>query len=299
MAEFKYKVFSSIPSIDMEDCKRVRAIRKEDITRHKNPDFKIEVVPEEDFELRRIMEMFMFIKEAYEKDERLVLIMPNPHPEYKHVAYLINKFKINCKKLWTFNMDEYCDDEGNVAPESLPGSFNRSFHDSFYYKIDEKLRPPINQCIGFTNENKKDYSKMIEDLGGADVCFGALGWSGHIAFIDPGSPEFHSETLEEFLTMGARVTTLNPVTICQECLDPSGDWSSIPSRAVTIGPKEIMQAKLYQSWNGFHIKGTNISWERFIVRLAAHGPVTQYIPASILQMRKTEFKIREVLAENV
>ena len=299
MAEFKYKVFSSIPFVDMEDCKRVRAISKEDITKHKNPDFKIEVVPEEDFELRRIMEMFMFIKEASEKDERLVLIMPNPHPEYKHVAYLINKFKINCKKLWTFNMDEYCDDEGNVAPESLPGSFNRSFHDSFYYKIDENLRPPVNQCIGFTNENKKDYSKMIEDLGGADVCFGALGWSGHIAFIDPGSPEFYSETLEEFLTMGSRVTTLNPVTICQECLDPSGDWSSIPSKAVTIGPKEIIQAKLYQSWNGFHIKGTNISWERFIVRLAAHGPVTQYIPASILQMRKTEYKIREVLAENV
>ena len=99
--------------------------------------------------------------------------------------------------------------------------------------------------------------------------------------------------------MGSRVTTLNPVTICQECLDPSGDWSSIPSKAVTIGPKEIIQAKLYQSWNGFHIKGTNISWERFIVRLAAHGPVTQHMPASILQMRKTEFKIREVLAENI
>ena len=127
MAEFKYKVFSSIPFVDMEACKKVRAIRKEDITKHKNPDFKIEVVPEEDFELRRIMEMFMFIKEACEKDERLVLIMPNPHPEYKHVAYLINKFKINCRKLWTFNMDEYCDDDGNVAPESLPVSFNRSF----------------------------------------------------------------------------------------------------------------------------------------------------------------------------
>ncbi|MHB9129121.1 MAG: sugar phosphate isomerase family [Candidatus Humimicrobiaceae bacterium] len=140
---------------------------------------------------------------------------------------------------------------------------------------------------------------MIEDLGGADVCFGALGWSGHIAFIDPGSPEFYTESLEEFLAMGSRVTTLNPVTICQECLDPSGDWSSIPSKAVTIGPKEIIQAKLYQSWNGFHIKGTNISWERFIVRLAAHGPITHYIPASILQIRKTEYKIREVLAENV
>ena len=40
---------------------------------------------------------------------------------------------------------------------------------------------------------------MIEDLGGADVCFGALGWSGHIAFIDPGSPEFYAKPWKSFL----------------------------------------------------------------------------------------------------
>jgi 6-phosphogluconolactonase/glucosamine-6-phosphate isomerase/deaminase len=94
---------------------------------------------------------------------------------------------------------------------------------------------------------------MLADLGGADVCFGALGWAGHIAFIDLGAPEFACDSLEEFLTMGPRIATLNPITIAQECLDPSGDWSSIPPKAATIGPKEIMSAKLYHSWDGFHI----------------------------------------------
>lgn len=299
MTEFNHKIFSSMPFQDMEACKRVRAIKKEDIAKHKNPDFKIEVVPNEDFELRRILEMFVFIKEASEKNEKLVLILPNPHPEYKHVAYLINKFKVNCRKLYTFNMDEYCDEEGNPAPNTWAGSSNKSFMESFYYQIEENLRPLVEQCTGFTNKNKNDYGKMIEELGGADVCFGALGWSGHIAFIDPGAPEFLCDTLDEFLSMGPRTVTLNPITIAQECLEPSGDWSSIPPKALTIGPKEIMEAKLYQSWNGFHIKCTNISWQRFIVRLAAHGPVTQLMPSSILQLRKTEFKIREVLAENV
>ena len=299
MTEFKHKIFTAMPFRDMEACKKVRMIKKEDITKHSNPDFRIEVVANEDFELRRIIEMFMFIKEASEKDEQLVMIMPNPHPEYKHVAYLINKFKVNCHKLWTFNMDEYVDEDDKVAPDDWPLGFNNCFLNSFYYQIDEKLRLPRSQCVGFTDKNIKDYGRMIEDLGGADVCFGALGWSGHIAFVDPGAPEFACDTLGEFLKMGPRIVTLNPITIAQECLDPSGDWSSIPPRAATIGPKEIMGAKLYQSWNGFHIKNTNISWERFIVRLAAHGPVTHLMPASILQLRRTDFKIREVLAENI
>ncbi len=299
MVDFKHKIFSSIPFDDMEACKRVRAIKKEDIDKHSNPDFKIEVVPGEDFEIRRIVEMFMFIKEAAERDEQLVLILPNPHPEYKHVAYLINKFKVNCRKLWTFNMDEYVDEDNKVAPDNWKYGFNYCFLNSFYYQIDEKLRPPRNQCVSFTDKNIKDYGKIIEDLGGADVCFGAIGWTGHIAFIDPGTPEFACNSLDEFLKMSSRIVTLNPVTVAQECLDPSGDWSSIPPRAATIGPKEIMGAKLYQSWNGFYIKNTRISWERFIVRLSAHGPVTHLIPASILQLRRTDFKIIDVIAENV
>jgi len=299
MTELRHKIFSAMPFQDMGACRRVRAIKKEDICKHSNPDFKISVIKNEDFELRRILDMFMFIKDAADKDEQLVLILPNPHPEYKHVAYLINKFKVDCKKLWTFNMDEYVDEDGKVAPDDWPNGFNYCFLNNFYYQIDEKLRPPRHQAVGFTDKNIGDYGKMIEDVGCADVCFGAIGWAGHVAFIDPGSPEFTADTMGEFLEMGPRIVTLNPITIAQESLEPSGDWSNIPPKAVTIGPKEIMGAKLYQSWNGFHVAGTNISWERFIVRLAAHGPVTQYIPASMLQLRRTDFFIKEVLAENV
>ena len=33
-----------------------------------------------------------------------------------------------------------------------------------------------------SSENINDYGKMLEDLGDADVCYGGIGWCGHIAF---------------------------------------------------------------------------------------------------------------------
>lgn len=42
--EFTYELAKFIPFRDQEVCARVRAIRKEDITKHANPDFKIQVI---------------------------------------------------------------------------------------------------------------------------------------------------------------------------------------------------------------------------------------------------------------
>ena len=59
-----------------------------------------------------------------------------------------------------------------------------------------------------------------------------------------------------------------------------------PPKAVTVGPRDVAAAKLRSSWNGFGC-GESL-WQRFIVRLALHGPVTPRVPASILQLFETE-----------
>ena len=89
------------------------------------------------------------------------MILPNPAHCYRKVAYLINKFQVNCKNLYTFNMDEYADENGNIAPESYPQSFMRSLKQYFYYQIDKDLRPDEKNIQTPTNNNIKDYSKMI------------------------------------------------------------------------------------------------------------------------------------------
>ncbi len=303
MQDFKFSISQWAPFRDEEVCERVRNIKRKDIEKHSNPNLSIKILKDTDISFMNAWDIFNRIKQSSEENKKLVLILPQPHPLYSKVAYLINKFNINCKNLWTFNMDEWADEDGNIAPETYRNGFLYAMKHNFYYQIEEKLRPPENQIIGPTNKNFKDYEKMIDDLGGADVCYGGIGWSGHLAFIEPGSPEFKANSLEEWKEMGPRIVTLSPFTIAQSSLDPdfgmSGDWSAIPPKAATIGPRQILQAKLRCSWNSFTISQTLVSWQRFTVRLALFGPVTPDIPASMLQLAPSNFYMSESIAKDI
>lgn len=300
--DFTYGVTGHAPFRDAAVAARVRSITREDFTKHDNPEFRIRVIPDEEIAFMRINDIFSRIKESSERNEKLVLILPQPHPQYISVAYMINKYRINCKNLFTFNMDEWADEEGNSAPETWPRGFMYAMLNNFFYRIDEDLRPPREQINGPNKNNVEHYGTMIEDLGGADLCDGGIGWSGHVAFVEPGSPEF-AGSLDEFKSMGARLVTLSPFTIAQSCLDAdfgmSGDWASVPPKAYTIGPAQVLGARLRNSWNHFNISGTSLSWQRFSVRMAVHGPVTPEVPASILQIGPTNMYVSETIAETI
>jgi 6-phosphogluconolactonase/glucosamine-6-phosphate isomerase/deaminase len=303
MEDFNFKMAKWMPFQDQNECRRVAAIRREDIAKHSNPDFKIKVLDDEEFPFRLVTDVYLRIKNAADEGRRLVLILPQPEPLYSWVAFLLNQSRVNCRHLYTFNMDEYADEQGNIAPESWPNSFLYNMKKNFYAKLESSLRPPEKQIQGPTNANFRDYGTMIEDLGGADVCYGGIGWSGHIAYIEPGPEAFASQTLEEWKKIGPRIVELTPFSILQNSLGPefgqSGDWSSVPPKGATIGPAQIVGAKLRSSWNGFRVARSMVSWQRFTVRLAAHGPVTPLVPASILQTLPSELYLSETLAADV
>jgi 6-phosphogluconolactonase/glucosamine-6-phosphate isomerase/deaminase len=300
---FDYRMARWMPFQDQKECRRVASITREDITKHPNPNFKIDVIPDVEFPFRQFTDIFFRIKQASDEGRRLVLILPQPEPEYAWVAFLLNKFRVNCRDLYTFNMDEYADQDGNIAPETWPNSFHYNMKKNFYAKLAPELRPPEKQIQGPSDANFRDYGKMIADLGGADVCYGGIGWSGHIAYIEPGSEAFAASSLEEWKKIGPRIVELTPFSILQNCLDPefgqSGDWSAVPPKGATIGPAEIIGAKLRSSWNAFMVGRSKVSWQRFTVRLAAHGPVTQLVPASIIQTLPSELHLSETLAADI
>ena len=140
---------------------------------------------------------------------------------------------------------------------------------------------------------------MIEDLGGADICYGGIGWCGHIAFWEAHLGYEFGDDLESYNKEGPRIVELHPMTIMQNALHSfSGDWSWVPPKAATIGPSQILNAKHRSFWLDGDLGG-GISWQRFIARLVAFGPVNTLVPGSILQTVSTDYTILGGVADNV
>lgn len=295
---FEFKIADFVPYKNKEVLDRVRALSGEELTKHKNPDFRIKIVSSP--AMVWVSDMIARIQRSDLLNEKLVMILPNPCPGiYENVTAAINMLKINCRNVHVFTMDEWADENGNIAPVEYEAGFSHSQLKYFYGKIDESLRMPLKNINYPTTKNIGDYSKMLEDAGNADICYSGPGWAGHIAFIDPCVPEF-SPNLDEFLTQGARVVTLNPMTIMQNSLHgvfgQSGDIASVPPRAATIGPLDVKRAKNRLECHDLVTGGSFSSWQRMVSRLILQGEVTPFVPSSILQLWKTEVFISESIA---
>ena len=303
MTDFIYSPSHHVPFRDQEALERCRKIKREEMEKHSNADFKIRVVKDDDVDFIWVTDMLYRIKAAADAGRRVVLVLPNPCPVYRHVARLINKLKIDCHHLYAFAMDEYANENGVIAPETWPQGFVHAMKHYFFNQIDPDLRPLEKQFVGPTNRNLPDYGKMIADMGGADACYTGPGWTGHLAFIEPDAPEFAAASLEEWKKMGPRIVTLSPFTLAQNSLHGSfgmsGDIALVPPKAFTIGPAEVIGAKYRMDIHSITVHGTQTSWQRLMTRLVTHGPVTPLLPTSIHQLLKTDCYISESAARNI
>jgi glucosamine-6-phosphate deaminase len=96
---------------------------------------------------------------------------------------------------------------------------------------------------------------------------------------------------------------LNPLTVAQNslhgCFGSSGDISTVPPRAATIGPLEIVRSKRRVEIHALTTRGTFSSWQRTISKLSLFGPVTPLVPTSIIQRLGAEVIVSESLAAPV
>ena len=300
-----------VPFKDRELCEKLRKISGKDLEKHPNPDFNIKVMMNPHPVL--IATLFARIKEASEKGKKITLILGNPEPDtYIPLAQLINYFKVDCRNVHLFAMDEWADERGNIAPETYQAGFAHSMLKYLVYQIDEKLRMPLSNVHYPTNKNINSYSDMITDCGegGADICSSSPGWTGHMAFIDPvkdffpqgfdPSVEPTKAQIDEWLNMKARVVELHPLTVAQNSLHgvfgQSGYIADGPPKAATIGPIDVKNARERIEVHALLTNGTFSSWQRMTSRLVLHGPVTPLIPSSMLQLMKTQVLVSDELA---
>lgn len=308
--DFAFKPADFVPFKDRELCEKLRKISGTDLEKHESwqhPDFKVKVMMNPHPVL--IATLFSRIKEASEKGKKITLILGNPEPEtYIPLAQLINYFKVDCKNVHIFAMDEWADENGNIAPETYKAGFAHSMLKYLVFQIDEKLRMPLENVHYPTNKNINSYSDMITDCGegGADICSSSPGWTGHMAFIDPVSefiPSKNSDgsyNIDEWLNMKARVVGLHPLTVAQNSLHgvfgQSGYIADVPPKAATIGPIDVKNARERIEVHALLTNNTFSSWQRMTSRLVLHAPVTPLVPSSMLQLMNTQVYVSEELA---
>jgi glucosamine-6-phosphate deaminase len=169
------------------------------------------------------------IKENNTKNNITSFILPvGPKGQYKRFARICNLERINCKNLITINMDEYLENNGSYIKESSPLSFRGFMNNNLFNLLDDELKiKPEN--IYFPNPNNTgEIEKLINEIGGVDICFGGVGINGHIAFNEPMDEKTISK--DEFRNLKTRILELDRDTILISSMKYGGyfeyNWQS-------------------------------------------------------------------------
>ena len=199
-------------------------------------------------------------------------IMPlGPVEPYPLMAEKINRDGVDLKNCWFFFMDEYCDDNDRPIPETHPLSFRRQSGSLFFDLVHKDLLMPKEQIIFPSPENLKDLPKMMESVGGIEVCYGGLGIHGHVAFNEPAIGVKDSNP---------RIVSLNDFT---RTIDSTrhglgGNLINFPRRAITVGLKQILGArKVFLMTRNEH---KTMDWANTVLRIAALGKPGDDYPVS-------------------
>lgn len=231
------------------DMKRIDECCEKGLTRESfwHKDFK-PVECESIYEFDTLMghEIALEIKAARDRGEKLAMILPvGPMGMYKWAVYFLNEWNVKCDHVYTFNMDEWADGDGNTLPNDNEASFEYSMKEAFFDKLGENTVPPSQRNFA-TKENLPTYPEKIAALkaeGAKLVLVFGIGRMCHIAFWEPHfAEEFSSveEWKKQCFRLGAR---LHPLTIEQNAITSFKSRTTlVPCRANTIGPGLFLQA---------------------------------------------------------
>ena len=162
----------------------------------------------------------------------------------------------------TANLDEY-----KGLPETHPQSYAYFMKKKLFdgLGIDPENTNIENGMAEDEDAECERYDALLEQLP-RDVQLLGLGSNGHIAFNEPGTP-FGS---------GTHVVTLAESTV-KDNARLFDDISEVPGKAFTMGIRQIMQAKKIL----ILASGKN---KADAVYKMVRGPVTEAVPASVLQL---------------
>jgi len=220
-------------------------------------------------------EMVAEFKKAMDRKRPTAFIMPvGPTQPYKLMAEKINKRRINLKNVYFFFMDEYCDDDGNLIPETHPLSFRGQIGPLFFNLVDKQLLMPESQRIFPRPEILGKLPAMIEQVGGIEVCYGGIGIHGHLAFNEPGPGVRDTNP---------RILEINDFTRTVDSTRHGlgGNLVKFPRKAITLGMKQCLGAKRILVMTRNEHEG--MDWANTVLRIAALGAPGDDYPVTYLR----------------
>ena len=204
-----------------------------------------------------------FIKQVNTKPNSVLGLATGTSPlgVYANLVKANKEGRVTFKDVVTFNLDEYIGLEGTHVQ-----SYRYFMNVNLFDQIDiNKENTHVLKGVGDYEDYAKKYDALIASFGGIDLQILGIGSDGHIAFNEPGT-SFDSLT---------HVAELAESTI----VDNSrlfNDISEVPTMAVTMGLKSIMNAKKIV------LIATGPNKAKAIKNLL-RGDKSEEVPCSILQ----------------
>ena len=187
----------------------------------------------------------------------------SPVGTYDKLTEYYNNGAIDFSTVTSVNLDEYVGLDGS-NDQSYRYFMNKNLFDRV--NIDKaKTYVPSGTAEDIEKEGE-EYDKLIKELGGIDLQLLGIGLDGHIGFNEP----------EEFFTGKTHLVSLDPSTIKANARFFASE-ADVPTKAITMGMMSIMQAKKV-------LLIANGAAKKEILEKAFFGPITPFVPASILQL---------------
>jgi len=205
------------------------------------------------------------IRKAIEANGKANIIVATGASQFEMLAELVQE-DINWSVVTAFHLDEYIG-----VSDVHPASFRKYLKERFVNLVDLKEFNYVNGDTGNPEEECARLGKIIAQHP-IDVAFVGIGENSHLAFNDPPA-DF--ETEQAYLVV-------NLDEACRRQQMGEGwfaTFDDVPQQAISMGIRQIMKSKAI-------ICSVPDGRKAWAVKHTVNGPVTNQIPASIMQQHQ-------------
>jgi glucosamine-6-phosphate deaminase len=270
-------------TLDREILDEAARLSADDLPQLARPGFRVAIYEtSEEFYLAEALEYIDAWRQATAKRPAGICGPIGPTEQLPLVARLVNELELDLTHAHFWAMDEWVVDGASV-PVTHPLSFERADRELCFDRIRAELRMP-EENLHFPRTDLSAYLASW-DTARCVVMQGGQGEVKHWAFNDPvrreGAYADEPPSPEEYRMLTTRQVELHPMTLIQNARTSGGGVvQNVPTRALTVGPRETWLAEKISIWlAGVH---DNPFGMRLTSLMISKGIADSSVPMSLL-----------------